>query len=712
MHERLPQPSARLIRFGVFEFEAETGDLWKAGRRIKLQEQQRQVLAMLVSRPGELISRDDLCKTLWPDDTFVDFDTGLNVVITKLRQALDDSPASPRFIETFARRGYRFVAPVVEAVEAAATVSAQPVEATDLPGPALEPSVAQSSAARSLERPRAARLRYLVATLLALAATAGVFYSGSRWGRPLVSSRDPTAERSHTWLRVTFRRGFQTEARFAPDGQNVIYDAEWDGKRSEIFLTRIGSPEARSFGLKDFRVLSVSRTGELAILHDRMLMQMPSAGGTPRDVKANVDDAEWSPDGRSLLISWGNPPKRIEFPVGKELYNSPAVVVRPRFSPQGDKIAFIEMRPPGIGSVFVMDLAGSRQKLYEADMSGAGTRGLAWSPSGDEIWFGSNPRTGNGSLLGAVSLSGRYREILSLDQYFKIYDIFRDGRVLVGRGSKREGIVYFSPTEGRERDLSWLDGSWLADISEDGKTLVFLENKDGMGPNDRSTYIRHVDRSDAVRLGDGWPWGLSPDGKWILAYLKKSLVLVPTGAGETRTVAPLDHNEGAAWFPDGRRILYASQRGSRNGTEHLIVQDISGGEPRTISRDGVYLWGNVADLISPDGKWVIAYNDDRGSFLHSTEGDESRDFPGELKPEETAVRWSGDGSAIFVEGGVPSRIFRVDVKSGRREFWKELMPADPAGVHTVVPFLASDGRTYAYAYARSLMDLYVIEGLK
>ena len=462
MHERLPRPSTRFVRFGVFEFDAEAGDLWKAGRRVKLQEQPRQVLAMLVARPGELISRDDLCRTLWPDDTFVDFDTGLNVVITKLRQALDDSPSSPRFIETFARRGYRFVAPVVLAeVEVAATVSAQPVEVADLSGPEPERPAAEPTASRSLDAPRGARLRFLVPAVLTAALTAGAFYAGSRWGDALLPSRDPTAERSHTWTRVTFRRGFQAEARFAPDGQNVIYDAEWDGKRSEIFLTRIGSPEARSFGLKDFRVLSVSRTGELAILHNRTLMQMPAAGGTPRAVKTNVDDAEWSPDGRSLLISRGNPPKWIEFPVGKELYNSPSVVVRPRFSPKGDKIAFIEMRPPGIGSVFVMDLTGSSRKLYEADMSGPGTRGLAWSPSGDEIWFGSNPRTGNGSILSAVSLSGTSREILSMDQYFTLYDIFRDGRVLLARGSKREGIGVFL-THGGKRAGRVLAGRILA----------------------------------------------------------------------------------------------------------------------------------------------------------------------------------------------------------------------------------------------------------
>ena len=103
----------RLVRFGVFEFDLTTGDLFNGRRTTRLQEQPRQALTTLVSRPGELVTREELRALLWPGDTFVDFDTGLNVVVNKIRQALGDSATSPRFIETLPRRGYRFVAPVV-----------------------------------------------------------------------------------------------------------------------------------------------------------------------------------------------------------------------------------------------------------------------------------------------------------------------------------------------------------------------------------------------------------------------------------------------------------------------------------------------------------------------------------------------------------------------------------------------------------------------
>ena len=100
------------LRFGIFEADLRTGELRKRGARIRLQEQPFQVLAVLLARPGELVTRDELQGRLWTADTFVDFDHGLNKAINKIREALGDSAESPRFVETVARRGYRFIADV------------------------------------------------------------------------------------------------------------------------------------------------------------------------------------------------------------------------------------------------------------------------------------------------------------------------------------------------------------------------------------------------------------------------------------------------------------------------------------------------------------------------------------------------------------------------------------------------------------------------
>jgi DNA-binding winged helix-turn-helix (wHTH) protein len=111
----MPMPEAsprKAVRFGAFEVDLVSGELRKNGTRIRLQEQPFRVLAMLLERPGEMVAREDLHSKLWPGDTFVDFDHGLNTAVNKLREALGDAAANPRFVQTVARRGYRFIAPV------------------------------------------------------------------------------------------------------------------------------------------------------------------------------------------------------------------------------------------------------------------------------------------------------------------------------------------------------------------------------------------------------------------------------------------------------------------------------------------------------------------------------------------------------------------------------------------------------------------------
>src|SRR5580704_10959277 len=103
---------AELIRFGVFESDLRAGELRKHGLKLKLQEQPFRILAMLLERPGQVVTREDLQKSLWAGDTFIDFDSGLNKAMNRLRETLGDTAENPRFIETLPKRGYRFIAPV------------------------------------------------------------------------------------------------------------------------------------------------------------------------------------------------------------------------------------------------------------------------------------------------------------------------------------------------------------------------------------------------------------------------------------------------------------------------------------------------------------------------------------------------------------------------------------------------------------------------
>jgi TolB-like protein/DNA-binding winged helix-turn-helix (wHTH) protein/Flp pilus assembly protein TadD len=133
---QLTAPAREAYRFGAFEFQPRTGELRKQGRKVRLREQAVQILTLLLARPGDLVTREEIQKALWPDDTFVDFDVGLNSAIRRLRDALDDSAEQPRFVETLPRRGYRFIAPIE--TEATASTATAPEQAAELP-PAQPP---------------------------------------------------------------------------------------------------------------------------------------------------------------------------------------------------------------------------------------------------------------------------------------------------------------------------------------------------------------------------------------------------------------------------------------------------------------------------------------------------------------------------------------------------------------------------------------------
>lgn len=270
------------------------------------------------------------------------------------------------------------------------------------------------------------------------------------------------------------------------------------------------------------------------------------------------------------------------------------------------------------------------------------------------------------------------------------------------------------PGETAERNLSWLDWSFPTDLSEDGKTLLFEEQGAGTRGDHYDIYLRKTDGGAAVRLGEGRGLAVSPDGKWVLcasAVTRAQLLLLPTGAGTPRTLEAGEKSYGFAggWFPDGRRVAVAASDGA--GGARLYVMEVTGGKPKAISPEGVAIFGKS---ISPDGGLVAALGPDGRIALFPTAGGPPRTLPGQV-PGDQPVRWTPDGRALYVaeSSRLRTRIVRLDVVTGRRETWKELVPADPAGVSLIAPFhLAADGRSYVYSYRRLLSDLYLVQGLR
>jgi len=560
-----------------------------------------------------------------------------------------------------------------------------------------------------------------VGLLLALAV--GLFAGKRIW-----QSSAPSAPLYHE---ITFRRGEIRSARFAPDGQTILYSAAWQGNPVETFSARQGMVESRSLGLGRSELMAISSKGEMALslgshpvgtwINVGTLARAPLAGGAPRPVLEDVEWADWGPDGSNLAVVRNVGGRdRLEFPIGKVLYEtSGGWISYPRVSPKGDSIAFMDHPNQGDdgGLVAVVDLAGHKKELTR---EWYGTQGLAWSPDGQEIWFTAS-ELGLFHYITAVNpSSGKQRLVTRVPGSLVLFDIWRDGRVLLARSDRRREAMGMAASETKERDLSWLDYSYPADLSADGKTLLFDEEGIGGGVQygdaqdlTYAVYVRNTDGTPAIRLGEGSAMALSPDQKWVIAGTPvppAQLRLLPTGAGEPQPLTndAINHQWGR-WCPDGKRFVFSGNESGKG--VRIYIQDVSGGKPSAISPEGVDAQ-NFA--ISPDGQFVIGIGPDGKGYSYPTAGGDPRLVNG-VEPGDNPINWSEDGRSIFLyrTGEIPAKVYRVELATGKRAVWKQIAPLDPTGVSTIGPILMSpDGNGYVYGFHRTLGDLYLVEGLK
>ena len=560
---------------------------------------------------------------------------------------------------------------------------------------------------------------------LGLAAVVAAFLLGQRSALRLGPG---AAGASSEFKRLTFGRGNVLNARVAPDGRTVVYGASWSGRPAEVFLTLLDSPESRPLGLQG-DLLSISRSGELAVLLKKSnalaglgagtLARVPVAGGSPREIAEGVVSADWAPDGKALAIvrdvGTGN---RIEYPIGKILYETAGYVPIVRVSPGGDRVAFVEQEYPSFNNVnfalsnvvAVVDRSGKKRTL--ARVSGGGSVYLAWHPSGNEIWV-SCPEGGRDGFLFAFDLSGGRRRILEVPGSLTLHEVMQDGRALIEQDLWRNEMAIATRGGASEKTMTWLDSSMIADISRDGNNLLFTEASVEGGGEAGAAYLRQADGSPAVRLGDGIAAALSPDGRWALSIPRDAptrLILLPTGPGEAR---PLGTHEithvGAAWFPDGRRILAAGYE-----TGHGIrayVEDIEGSQHRPVTPEGLV----GLPIVSPDGRAIAAPMAEGRFMIYPLDGGEPRPITG-VAPGDWLLRWSSDGRSLLTyrPGSVPAQVFRVDLERGKSELWQELMPSDASGFMGFQGVVASpDGRSFAYTFYRVLYsNLFLAEGLR
>ena len=579
----------RTVRFGVFEVDLDRSELRKQGLRVRLQEQPFQVLDALLGSPGEVVTREELIHRLWPDGTVVDFDRGLNAAVTRLRQALSDSAETPRYIETVARRGYRFVGPVDKGV-----VTPEP--------PVAFPD-SRGAGWAHLWASRRAPVWLVGIPILLIAAATGSWV----WSPRLNHEFGVSAKVSM----LTGGDGIERNPSFNPDGTQVVYEWERENGEHHLYLKVIGSgdPIPLTAGPGSQYGPAWSRDGKwIAFLGQQQgsagIYVIAPVGGTAHQV-ADVPPfsfmwlrkpnrrLDWTADSRHIIVGvFGRPPGKDSLLLisvdtrEKTWLTGPAADTisgdrDPAVSPDGTKVAFAR-GPLGAETLYILQLgAGLQPAGTPRPVPGAGpARNPAWLPDGRQLIFTTlKPGMIDGTALALIDLdSGKPpRPLLSLGSNAAMPSVSRQGRLAYSIAGG-EGIV------------------WRQDIQRIGEAPP---------PPVK------VNAAAAFQMGAQY----SPDGARIAFISERSGTreiwnCASDGAARCIQVTSLKAHSSPQfprWSPDGKRLLFQSRA---EGEWGVYMVDAAGGAPQLLNREkphgGTPYW-------SHDGRWIYYSWTDTGT---------------------------------------------------------------------------------------------------
>jgi Tol biopolymer transport system component/DNA-binding winged helix-turn-helix (wHTH) protein len=644
------------MRFGPFEADVHTRELWRSGVRIKLIGQPFEILTVLLSKPGRLVTREELRSRLWPADTFVDFNHGLNAAINKLRDALCDSAENPKYIETLPRRGYRFIA-TVERVRDGSIEGPEPIQVidTELPGNGVavtesqltdEPHLGFANAIPQRTTPAFQKRRLWLPLITPALLLIALLLAYLTWSYFSPKSESPRVGRraSVTATPLTDLADPTSDPAFSPDGNRVAFRRQgYASENSGIFVKTIGS------------------------------QQLSQLTNDPADCCP-----VWAPNGRSVAFSRFSDKEHEIYTVssaGGGLHKLYTTAIGPKhgeldWSPDGNSIAFVGQSSQGTSSIFVLSKDRSARRITEA-----AALDRDWGPA----WRITEP----------AALDRDWGPVFSPDGQSLAFIRTRESglpeNIVVmpaGGGESRIVVAFYNGILGPP--------AW----TEDGQSLVFASGADPMllrAPVFGGQEITRVQEAGTP----AWHPAIAHKGNYLayqnLAQTMSIRELNPRSPRATNSrpvvVTEKGRNEGAQLSPDGKKLAFMS---NRSGTMEIWISDRDGSHPFQLTD----MRGAGTPRWSPNGRSIafdVGWRDRGAIFVVDVAGTGVPRPLAQNNSDNLVPNWSRDGKWLY---------FASD-RTGMWQVWKAPVQGGPAVQVTThggfAAYPSTDGKTLYYS---------------
>jgi Tol biopolymer transport system component/DNA-binding winged helix-turn-helix (wHTH) protein len=714
-------------RFDSFQVDWNSSELFRLGARVPIQEQPLQILRLLLEADGKVVRREELRAALWPQDTFVDFEHGVNTAVKKLRQALEDSADRPKFVETLPKIGYRFLVPVEWIADAARSASPRVVEISPS-GPTAVPPLAPSKALDHLAT-RRWRFITLAAVLLLLAAVGGY----------LLRTKPRLQSDKLSVTPFTSFPGFEVAPSFSPDGNQMVFS--WFGYEKEfqfdlyvkqvgqervvqlthhpaVFLTSAWSPDGRFIAF--MRQAEPEATGVYVI---------PALGGTERKLTNTTAygsfepiAVSWSADGKSLAFAKknaGTDSSASHFAIHlinvetteEQVLPDPSPdctnIWQPTFSPDGKYLASVCVLTEGVTTIYVQTADGREAREVAGTKSSEGLVGFAWAADSQSVLYSS------GHSLWRVPIAGGKPEKLLFAQDVETVAVARTGNRLAYSQVRHASSIWQvdlasagTAAGPATRLISSTRGDAVASISPDGKRVSFQSWRSGSP----EVWVCDRDGSNPVQLSSfGGPqigvtrW--SPDSRRIVFDLRASgnaeLYVVNMEGGPPKKFPTGTANASTPfWSADGHWIYFQTER-----PDIIWKAPVEGGTAVRVTGEG-RTWPQE----STDGKRLYFYKNEAGqgsAWSASVNGGDEQPI---LKMPAD-VQWVPAENGIYFINGSPHH-FSFDYFDFASQHSHKV--ADLPGLFVSwAPSISPDGRTLLVTgIEHSEGDIFLVDGFR